>query len=738
MKNVVAPFKAVLRKGSSMEFISARGILYRNEINSIKKKTGEQLRPVFEAVTNSWESLLQSFGDEELGKGKIDIVFHVLKQLDLKEEHTVYNFIKIEVIDNGQGLTPDNYKRVIVLRDDRKGYRNKGTGRVQFLHFFDETRIDSVFKDGEKSHSRLVLTLSKRNDFIAQNAFVRKDISEKVSEDESVATKVSFEKPLDPKDAEYYAKISVGDLKKLLTRHFLTKLCDAKIRLPQITVSRRIIDGRNEINETLSIESKDVPSPSRDVGIDVNYSKMGENNSIEPIAKTEPFHLRSFVLPASELEKNEIYLVSKGETAQSLPLDDLHPDDTISGNRYMVLLSGDYIDNNDSDTRGNLKIITAKEFRKKHKESQGELFESELVLLDDIQDCVNSRIRELHHEIGEMAQSRSDNIDALQRMFLLNSDTVSVIRNKIKNTDSDEIILKKIYEADGQIKARQDAEIKRKWEEINKLSPDDSNYQVELDKRAEELVLSVPLQNRTVLAQYIARRKIVLSLFQRILDKHLQRTKTDDRIDEKLLHNLIFQQGSDKPEDSDLWLINEDFIYFKGVSEKELKNIEYEGRRIFDKEFSEEDKRYLNSLKEKRLDKRPDILLFPEEGKCIIIEFKAPDVNVAEHLYQIQFYANLLLNYTIDDLQVSRFYGYLIGENIEDRDVRGRVSRFKVSPRFGFWYCPSEDVINFNNSNSNANIYTEIIKYSSLLERAMQRNEVFIKKLGLLEKELAE
>ena len=175
-------------------------------------------------------------------------------------------------------------------------------------------------------------------------------------------------------------------------------------------------------------------------------------------------------------------------------------------------------------------------------------------------------------------------------------------------------------------------------------------------------------------------------------------------------------------------MINEEFIYFKGFSEHKLEDIEYEGKKLFDKPFSEEDKRYLNSLGEKRLSKRPDILLFPDEGKCIIIEFKAPDVNVAEHLEQINFYASLLLNYTIDELKILSFYGYLIGESIEDRDVRGRVSSFEYSPNFHYWFKPSEKVINFNGGN-NGNIYTEIIKYSDLLERAQLRNKIFIDKL---------
>lgn len=197
-----------------------------------------------------------------------------------------------------------------------------------------------------------------------------------------------------------------------------------------------------------------------------------------------------------------------------------------------------------------------------------------------------------------------------------------------------------------------------------------------------------------------------------------------------MLHNLLFQQGkySERPDDSDLWIINEEFIYFKGVSEERFKDIEYQGKKIFNKEFTEEDKRYLNSLGEKRLTKRPDVLLFPEENKAIIIEFKAPDVNVSEHLSQIDFYANILLNYTRDDLQLTTFYGYLIGEDIEDRDVRGRVSSYEYSPKFHYWFRPSEKVINFNNG-PEGNIYTEVIKYSTLLERAKFRNRIFIDKL---------
>jgi hypothetical protein len=72
----------------------------------------------------------------------------------------------------------------------------------------------------------------------------------------------------------------------------------------------------------------------------------------------------------------------------------------------------------------------------------------------------------------------------------------------------------------------------------------------------------------------------------------------------------------------------------------------------------------------------------------------------------------------------------LIGESIEDRDVRGRVGRFQYSHSFGYWYRPSEDVMGYD-GNINGSIYTEVIKYSKLIERAIQRNKIFIDKLGI-------
>ena len=315
-------------------------------------------------------------------------------------------------------------------------------------------------------------------------------------------------------------------------------------------------------------------------------------------------------------------------------------------------------------------------------------------------------------------------------MFLLNDKTLKELSKNISINDTDEKILEKVYQADSKISAKADAEIREKVKALDVLDPSNQNYQDELQEKVNELVKIIPLQNRTEITQYVARRKLVLELFEKVLNVELNKLKDGVRIDEKLMHNLIFQQTSDNPNNSDLWLVNEDFIYFNGSSEINFSNLIIDGKKVFKTSFVEEEEKYLNSLGEKRLEKKPDILLFPEEGKCVIVELKAPEVNVATHISQVNFYANMLRNYTTSDFEITTFYGYLIGEGIEDRDVRGRVSGFKHSYHLNYWFKPSEDVTGFGDKNGkDGNIYMEILKYSTLLKRAKLRNKIFIDKL---------
>lgn len=703
-------------------YIKAVGIWYETELRTIPKKAETPLQPIFEAFTNSLEAI-RLFKTETKTKNNGKISIDIFKEKDLfSKDNKLYNFKKITITDSGIGFNDNEFERFINLRDDRKNFKNKGTGRVQYLHTFDKTYINSIYLDNnsETGYKKRELTLSKTEAFLKNNTIVRLDNEENVTSNCSETT-ITFETTLEDKDFNFYSLISTNDIKQELIRHYLAGFCENKDSLPEITLKTFVND---KLIKELKIISTDIPIPVNEKPIEIQYSQLIDNQ-IKKLKKIETFNLKSFIIPKKELNKNGLKLISKGEIAKEIKLDNLLPEDEINGNRYLFLLSGNYIDERDSDTRGKINLITAKGLKDRDSNS---LITHEEILLEDIEQKTNQTIISIFEEIEEKKKEKEQNINELREMFLLNDDTIKALKNKIKIGDSDDTILRKVYEADAKIIAKKDSEIKKQIEDLEKLEPTSDNYQEKLNIKVNEFVKLVPLQNRTALTQYVARRKLVIELFGKILSKEIEKLKNGGRIDEDLMHNLIFQQSSDNPEFSDLWLINEDFIYFKGVSERKLNKVIINGESLFKEQFTEEEERYLNSLGERRLTRRPDILLFPEEGKCIIIEFKAPSTNVSEHLTQIDSYANLIRNYTNENFQITKFYGYLIGESIEDRDVRGRVSRYEHSYNLDYWFRPSETVVGFDNR-SDGSIYTEVLKYSTLLKRAELRNRIFIKKL---------
>ena len=104
---------------------------------------------------------------------------------------------------------------------------------------------------------------------------------------------------------------------------------------------------------------------------------------------------------------------------------------------------------------------------------------------------------------------------------------------------------------------------------------------------------------------------------------------------------------------------------------------------------------------------------------------------MALHLDQIKKYAYWIRNFASDNFLIDTFYGYLIGQALEPRDVRAADGRFKYDPKFNFMYLPSTPVVYENDptGRQDGSLYMEVISYSIILQRAERRNEAFTSKL---------
>lgn len=690
------------------QFIIAHDLSFVGVLHDIKKsKTA--LQPIFECFTNALEAIKIKQNTAKSHKGEITIKINAS---ETTVQSTELN--SVSIFDNGIGFNDEEFKRFNTFKLTNKGFKNLGSGRIQYVHYFDTTTIKSVFEHDGKFFER-EFVVSKREEFLKHNAIVKHRICKESTESAS-GTTVTFSSLLE--NSGVYNDLNENTVKERLLERYIHYFCYNKTKLPKIKIEfyvQSVLKGESTISQI------DIPSIDKKKSIPLQYSKRSKTGIVK-IDKTEEFTIDAFKVSKNLLKENKLNLVSKGEVIEEsdVTLQSLAGSDIVKGNKYLFLVSSNYIDARDTNLRGILNIPTKESFEKN-------LFANEEeILVEDIQEELNSLINTMYPEIEEVKKKHQEGFAKLKEMFLLDDDTAKDITVSINDSETD--ILKKFYEAEAKKAASMDAAIKESIDNLEKLDTRNPNYVEELEKEINRLVRSIPLQNKKTLTHYVARRKLVLDLLDKILGRKLQVQQQKENYDEALIHNLLFQKGSTNADNSDLWIINEDFIYFKGSSEKQLSQLEIDGHKVFKDNFTEEEERYLTSLGENRKIKRPDVLLFPEEGKCIIIEFKAPHVNASDHLTQIDRYANLIRNYTDDKFQITTFYGYLLGESIEPRDVLGTVSRYEHSYQFDYLYRPAENVIGFD-GRTNGSIYTEVIKYTTLLERAKQRNKIFIEKL---------
>ena len=679
------------------------------------KKHSSYFQPIFEAISNSLEAT----------SGKDDVItIRINKAKTLNQEQ--YSFLSIDIIDTGIGFNDDNFGRLRRLYDESKGQNNFGTGRVQYLHFFNNTDIYSVFEEeGLKYKRRIVLS---KNFYATQKSVIWSSEKEVVDIATPIGTMVSFYYPLNDEDQEKYNELTTIELRDRILIHYLSRFCLNRDNLQQIKLECYINSIHNKDSDQI-ITGKDIPQPDDTDSVQVNYSKISvDGNTIIKTPNTEEFIINSYSLPCSIQKRNEVKLTSKNETVEVSGIDfSLIKDSPKINNSYLLfLISSSYLTQQDSDLRGQLAIYSRKDFLKKRNLFSGE----EQILTDDIEEKVTSSITTHYKSISKVKESFEAQIDELAEMFSLDRTVLNEVGYKAG--DSDQSILKKVYEYNADISAKHDAGIKSVMDSLKELTPSSKDFKKKLNEKVKKVSELVPQINRTELVRYISKRKIILDLMQKTLDKQLdcqQKNSKGKKINhESFLHNILFSQHSDNPLDSNLWMINDDFIHYKGISESELRNIKVGSELFFREDLTKEELEELTAYNRDKLGNRPDILLFPKEHKCIIIELKSMDADVSKFVSQVSQYAGLIRQYAKERFEITTFYAYLIGESFTLSEVKRANPFFKKAYYFDYLFCPNYPVDGGENRRD-GEMYIEVIKYSTLLERAVFRNKIFTDKI---------
>jgi len=685
------------------------------------KKSKYPLTPLFEAITNSLEAISQRnlSGDED---PIITVTLHFTGLIDEVKE-----LQKIEVEDNGAGFTPENYKRFEAFFDKSKGYDNKGTGRLQFLHRFDKIQVDSVYEiEGVTRHR--TFTCSRKY-------FPRGGDDQVCDSSESISTKVILsDGNFEGEEKLFFDELTIDGILKEIKRHFLLRFyLDTKkeeLAAPKITV---IFMKNGEKIDSQFLTSEKMPAPIATGDIKVPYLKV-ENSKADKIVwrpvkgKDEIINWAHFKIPEDELEKNDVYLCSKDMPVQSLVFKQIKKNESVDGFKYLTAFYGDVLDKpeNVSDTVDRFCFPDKKETET----SISDLFfneDEEFLFLDSIKEQVNKVIPSIYKDVFDLKNEQEKDVENIARAHGIPIEVA--MKAKINLTDNEQVITRKIYAEQSNGLAEKGFQAKKLHESLKELNPTTDNYQEELEKKVIELSALIEEQNKEELSRYVIRREMVADALKKILAGELDyqtqpRIKGQNKDKEGLVHDLILKRkSSDTSVLNDLWILDEEFLHFHGCSDLPLKQIQDSQGNNLLKDISDEIILEFGL----NLDRRPDIFLFAEEGKCVMVELKAPDVDLADHLNQMTKYCNLIANFS--NKKLDRFYCYLIGEKINAViDLPGDYEE-TVN---GDWLRANTPIKSFDkNRDTIATLQIEVVKLSSLQMRAHRRNQSFAEKLKL-------
>lgn len=684
------------------------------------KKSKYPLAPIYEAITNSLEAIFQKeYRAEE--KPEITVTFDFT---GLLENEATFSSVTIQ--DNGIGFNDENYKRFETLLDKSKGYNNRGSGRIQYVHRFIRVEVESYFLAAQELHKRNFVCNATQ--FITSHSDVI--TTEPVNSGSRVVLLAGDSLG---SDQSFYDSLKLTDIVKDLRRHFLLRYyLDSETGQNKAPVINIVFTKNGHEQDRAVVKPEDMPKPSETGELSLQYLKLDKNLSDEikwtaVQDKSELMKWAHFKLSDKDLAHNSVYLCSKGVTVEPVSFDGLRKNEAVDGHRYLTAFYGDVLDDdkNVSHSVDSFRFPDRKKIEAAIKEGDLYLPHDEFLFSDTIKKEINGVIPGIYKDILDIQKTQDNAVEQIAKDHAISLDIAK--KANIRLSDSEEKITEKLYRAQAEELSKENRKIQQIFQQLNTLNPTDENYQNELEGKSKELLNLIPRQNKEELGRYVIRREMVAEVLRKILSKELvyQNTKPakgkrNDK--EGLVHDLIFKRKSKNTEPlNDLWILSEEYVHFEGCSDQELNKItDSAGQNLLRYISDEELTKY--GIKS---DRRPDIFLFASERKCVLIELKAPDVDLSDHLQQMIKYCSVIANYSAKNIQ--SFYCYLIGENINPIDLDGEYKETFL----GDWMRPHIPIVSFGDRKEIASAHMEIIKLSSIYARAHRRNHSFADKLGL-------
>lgn len=687
----------------------------------IVKKSKDYLTPLFEAFTNSLEAIEAKYGAQSAKDG------HIVITLEVSKSGEQFAFEKMSIYDNGVGFNPENFERFNRLFDDSKSKRNNGSGRIQYLHSFGTTAVESVYE----YNNQVLKKQFRYSDSLGDN-FTGTLFNDEPAEGTSY-TKVTFFAPKIKTDAQLFAQLTASSLRDKLMCHYLLKFTN--IMLPKIEIKYTV---NGEEIEAKRLTKTDIPAPitTTNLTLKFQYPHLDQNDKFSWVEKekTSQLQVLSFKLSNNLLKQNRTILFCDKTAVEEVP-NIFKATEHFGNSQYLTAIMGEYLDELGVEDQARTKINFPSRTDIENL-AKSDLFvdeESGYIFLDSIKKEMENKKYEIYPEMARLEDEQKQKVQEIAETFCISPDVVKAT-DFDANDKTNEQVLSKLYATESRFLSKQDARLKNIFDETKALDPTKKNYPAEIKKKSQKLLSLIPKQNSIALGRYIAHRELTIKTMEFILNNELlvqQKIKAKKAVGKKirnkneaLLHSLLLPKKEQNDSNQALWVFDEQFLYFNGWSDMPLNEIKIGDELVFSPEI-ENHPQYKKTYGEKR----PDICLFPEEGKCVILEFKSPDVDVSQFLNQIPIYVRLLANFTQPKFKFDTFYAYLVGENIDDM----YLNSFKKTVFHGVWTSDPQQIrgLEPNSNEVKGYLQQEVLTWSALAERAKARNRKFAEILGI-------
>ncbi|MDR7095149.1 hypothetical protein [Hydrogenophaga laconesensis] len=638
--------------------------------------------------------------------------------------------------DNGCGLGDDQLEAFLTKDTSYKDDlpipgigKCMGAGRIQFFHHFSTLTLDSTYRTGDGFFRRQVSYSEPTKQITPQ------DFSSIPGAASNLGTEVFLKNLRAPVRDRILRKTSPVDLysaptlKQQMLLTFLQRLVGlgdqiGDFEINFVTRQRKNGDLVKSSERSDSLKRADLPNVTRQQMVSVEECDPATG---ERLGTHQSFNLSHYQLDATKynLPNNAVAFCAKSSPVKDVTskyfrtrAEQINP---VGGFYHFVLIESEYLDVRVNEQRDDFNGIP-------DDIPSGDLFSTEKISYAAIHEAIDPVIVEM---VDPSNWSRDAVLHNIVNQFGISEAMLQDTSTRIRYGETAQVVAERVLKKYQEQVIDETSAIFELKEEIKKTEPDTEEFREKINELAWKYTSSLKKFDMANLSQLVVRRAAIVEVLDLACGKNLAMQAIKEgvrRKDERIIHSIFFpmRKDSDEVSDHDMWLLSEEYHYYNYIaSDVPLADISWSGGgKVFDGDIDVEFQKLLSKRVEDNKAKRPDIALFNSEGSAVIVEFKAPGVNVDEHIGDLSEYAYLLASKSGG--KIRKIYGYLIGDTVNPLRLSGWTP---FSQGKGWFY--SNPLIDPYSRQPLGETYFEILHFDDVIERAKKRIRIYQGKINL-------